>query len=120
MGIARPSCSTPIHARWWARSTWSAPRFCISRSTLRAGPRARPAGSGWGVPFTPDGYALTNSHVIAGGTRIRATSADGRVSTASVVGDDPETDLAVLRLDAPAPAYAQLGNSRQLRVGQLV
>jgi len=80
----------------------------------------RPAGAGSGVLFSPDGYALTNSHVIAGGTRIRATAADGRASTASVVGDDPETDLAVLRLDAPAPAFARLGNSRRLRVGQLV
>ncbi|HKX10812.1 MAG TPA: trypsin-like peptidase domain-containing protein [Stellaceae bacterium] len=80
----------------------------------------RSAGSGSGVLFTPDGYALTNSHVISGGTRIRATAPDGRVSAASVVGDDPETDLAVLRLDGPAPAFARLGNSRQLRVGQLV
>jgi len=80
----------------------------------------QPAGGGSGVLFTPDGYALTNSHVISGGTHIRATSADGRISAASVVGDDPETDLAVLRLDAPAHAFARLGNSRQLRVGQLV
>jgi S1-C subfamily serine protease len=80
----------------------------------------RPAGAGSGVLFTPDGYALTNSHVIAGARRIQATSADGRVSSASVAGDDPETDLAVLRLDAPAPGFARFGNSRRLRVGQLV
>src|SRR5258708_21971122 len=79
----------------------------------------RPAGGGSGVLFTPDGYALTNSHVIGGGERIRATSTDGRTSSATVVGDDPETDLAVLRLDGPVPAFARLGNSRRLRVGQL-
>ncbi|HUN44863.1 MAG TPA: trypsin-like peptidase domain-containing protein [Stellaceae bacterium] len=79
----------------------------------------RPAGGGSGVLFTPDGYALTNSHVIGGGERIRATSTEGRTSTATVVGDDPETDLAVLRLDGPVPAFARLGNSRRLRVGQL-
>src|SRR5258708_33033378 len=77
----------------------------------------RSAGGGSGVLFTPDGYALTNSHVISGATGIRATSADGRVSAASVVGDDPETDLAVLRLDAPAPAFARPGNSRRLPAG---
>lgn len=79
----------------------------------------RPAGGGSGVLFTPDGYALTNSHVIGAGDRIRATSTDGRTSSAIVVGDDPETDLAVLRLDGPVAAFAKLGNSRRLRVGQL-
>jgi S1-C subfamily serine protease len=88
----------------------------------------QPGGSGSGVVFTPDGYLLTNSHVInaggagagSGGKRILATFPDGRSSTASVVGDDPDTDLAVLRLHGEAPAAARLGDSRRLKVGQLV
>ena len=88
---------------------------------------AGPSGSGSGVVFTPDGYMLTNSHVVnagsnasGGGKRILATFQDGRSSTASVVGDDPDTDLAVLRLHGEAPAAARLGDSRRLKVGQLV
>jgi S1-C subfamily serine protease len=77
-------------------------------------------GAGSGVVFTPDGYVLTNSHVIAGGKRVTATFADGRSSGTSIVGDDPDTDLAVLRLDSEAQVSARLGSSRGLRVGQLV
>lgn len=77
------------------------------------------AGSGSGVVFTPDGYALTNSHVIASARRIEATLSDGSVSGATLIGDDPDTDLALLRLDAAAPAFARLGSSRDLKVGQL-
>src|SRR5579885_1906968 len=83
----------------------------------------RPRGSGSGIVFTPDGYLLTNSHVIAAGGRgrhIRATFPDGRSSAARVVGDDPDTDLAVLRLEGDAPASARLGDSRNLKVGKLV
>src|SRR6185312_9906477 len=76
-------------------------------------------GAGSGVVFTPDGYVLTNSHVAGSAKHLLATFPDGRTMGASLVGDDPDTDLAVLRLDGEAPAYAKLGDARRLRVGQL-
>ncbi|HUE70933.1 MAG TPA: trypsin-like peptidase domain-containing protein [Pirellulaceae bacterium] len=77
-------------------------------------------GSGSGVIVTPDGYALTNSHVVAGRSRMSATTEEGDRLEATVVGDDPPTDLALIRLASRELPHAELGDSEQLRVGQLV
>jgi S1-C subfamily serine protease len=79
-----------------------------------------PAGSGSGFLITPDGYALTNSHVVHGRGRLLATTAEEDRLDAEVIGDDPSTDLALVRLHARDLPYAELGDSDALRVGQLI
>jgi len=76
-------------------------------------------GGGSGVTFTPDGFILTNSHVVAGSAEIRIVLPDGRWAAAERIGDDAETDLAVLRVGATALPWARLGDSKRARVGQV-
>ena len=103
-----------------------------SRTVTAAVSRVRPAvvhiaveraaggpGSGSGFVITPDGYILTNSHVASKARSLVVSLPDGRESEAELVGDDPDSDLAVIRLAAQADAWCVLGDSARLQVGQV-
>src|SRR5712692_9128101 len=93
----------------------------VVRLDVKAKDDQRNGGTGSGVIVAPDGLVLTNSHVVGGASSVSVTTVEGRSLTARVVGDDPDTDLALVRVDAAVtlPA-ATLGNSKLLKRGQLV
>ena len=92
----------------------------VGRDTASGDAVQERGGAGSGVVVTPDGYLLTNEHVVQRVEEARVTFVDGRSVSAVVVGRDPATDLAVLRAQTAALPYARLATSKQLRVGQLV
>src|SRR5262245_36550035 len=94
----------------------------VGRATIGVMPPRdqRQGGQGSGFIITPDGYALTNSHVVAGRAKLTATTHDGDRIDVETIGDDPATDLALIRLSARDLPVCALGDSGALRVGQLV
>ena len=86
---------------------------------VRAHQNGRRTGSGSGFLISPDGFVVTNSHVVNGASRLTVQTSDARESVAELVGDDPDTDLAVLRINLPGLQHVKFAPAPQIRVGQI-
>jgi S1-C subfamily serine protease len=95
------------------------PAVALVSVRKRRGVRADASGTGSGFAFTPDGYLLTNSHVVHGSSAIRVAFPSGKEFEADLIGEDPETDVAVVRVGADRLPVAELGRSSSVRVGQI-
>lgn len=123
----RPSVPAPVEPLDGDDTLLDAYSHAVSSAVLRVGPsvalisvsKKSANGSGSGFAFTPDGFMLTNSHVVHGAKSLVATFSDGRESRARLVGEDPATDLAVIRVEGDALPAAQFGDSSAIRAGQI-
>jgi S1-C subfamily serine protease len=95
------------------------PTVVSIRVTMKATSRPFGEGAGSGVVVTPDGFILTNNHVIEAARDLTVSLTEGNEFSATVVGTDPATDLAVIRVGAAGMQIAEFGNSDTVRVGQL-
>jgi S1-C subfamily serine protease len=95
------------------------PAVAHVRVARAKGARGGREGSGSGFLITPDGYLVTNSHVASGATRVEVTLADGRTAGAEIVGDDPDSDLALLKVAADDLVACRFGATAEVRVGQI-